>query len=275
MQSAPSRTPAAVTIGPRHPHFDLTECLAGDWHGGDPFRTAFFNALSLTFPKGEKFFIDSIRAFQSDVTDPKLAREVRGFIGQEAIHSREHKAMNDTLARLRGYPIEKIDARLDRDTAWANDNLSTLTRLAFTAATEHITAILGHALLTDPKWLDGADPRMAALWRWHAMEEIEHKSVAFDTYLAVGGERKVLRTGLKVETWSLFAHVCAGMYLMLKAHGLHSKPRVWWDGAKWLFGRDGILRRAIPAWREFLRDDFHPWDTDDRSLIEAWAGGTA
>jgi len=274
MHSA-SRTPTDVAINPRHPTFDLAECLSRNWHGGDPFRTAFFNALSLTFPKGEKFFIDSVRAFQRDVTDPKLSQEIRGFIGQEAIHSREHKQMNDMLARERGFDVGKIDARLDRDTQWAMDNLSAITRLGFTAATEHITAILGHQLLTNPAWLYGADPRMAALWRWHAVEEIEHKAVAFDTYLACGGSRKALRTGLRVETWSLFNHVRAGIYLMLKKDGLHLKPRVWIDGWKWLFGKDGILRQAIPAWREFMRDDFHPWNTNNRALIERWVASAA
>jgi uncharacterized protein len=270
-----ARTPRSVAINPRHPQFELAECLSRDWHGGDPFRTAFFNALSLTFPKGEKFFIDSVRAFQRDITDAKLAQDIRGFIGQEAIHSREHQQMNDMLAHERGYDVDKIDARLDRDTQWAMDNLSALTRLAFTVATEHITAILGHQLLTNPAWLDGADPRMAQLWRWHAVEEIEHKAVAFDTFLASGGSRKALRTGLRVETWSLFSHVRAGIYLMLKKDGLHLSPKVWIDGAKWLFGDDGILRKAIPAWREFMREDFHPWNTDNRALIERWIASAA
>jgi len=270
-----SRTPAEVPINPRHPEFDLTDCLSRDWHGGDPFRTAFFNALSLTFPKGEKFFIDSVRAFQRDIAEPKLSQEIRGFIGQEAIHSREHKNMNDTLCRLRGYDPLLIDSRIDRDTQWANENLEAITRLGATVATEHLTAILGNALLTNPAWLDGADPRMAQLWRWHAIEEVEHKAVAFDTYIAAGGDRKLLRTMLRVETWQLFRHVFAGMRMMLKANGVHLRPAVWSRGLKWLFGRSGILRNVTPEWRSFLRKDFHPWDADNRELIEHWQANAA
>ena len=161
--NALSRTPVDVPINPRHPQFELADCLSRDWHGNDPFRTAFFNALSLTFPKGEKFFIDSVRAFQRGIGDPKLSQEIRGFIGQEAIHSREHKQMNDMLCSARGYDANYMDARLDRDTAWANENLEPITRLGATVTTEHLTAILGNALLTNPAWLDGADPRMAAV----------------------------------------------------------------------------------------------------------------
>jgi hypothetical protein len=270
MNAALSRTPAAVPIKPRHPGFDLDECLARDWHGGDPFRTAFFNALSLTFPRGERFFIDSVRAFQSQIDDPKLSQEIRGFIGQEAIHSREHQQLNDAFCRARGYDPTPIYAWIDREIAWANANIAPLTRLAATVATEHLTAILGNALLTNPAWLNGADPRMAALWRWHAIEEVEHKSVAFDTYMAAGGNRRVLRTVLRIETWQLFRQVFAGIRMMLEASGLHRKPGVWWNGLKWLFGGEGILRKVVPEWRQFLRKDFHPRDVDNRALIEQW-----
>jgi uncharacterized protein len=272
--NALSRTPVDVTINPRHPQFELAECLARNWHSNDPFRTAFFNALSLTFPKGEKFFIDSVRAFQRGISDPKLSQEIRGFIGQEAIHSREHKQMNDVMCAARGYDVTYIDKRIDADTAWANENLEAITRLGATVATEHLTAILGNALLTDPAWLDGADPHMAELWRWHAIEEVEHKAVAFDTYIASGGSRKALRNMLKLETWQLFRHVFAGMRMMLRADGLHLKPSVWWGGMKWLFGKSGILRSTGPAWRQFLRADFHPWDANNRDLIEEWRAAT-
>jgi uncharacterized protein len=275
MNPSLSRTPASVAISPRHPEFDLNECLARDWHGGDPFKTAFFNALSLTFPKGEKFFIDSVRAFQREIDDPKLSQEIRGFIGQEAIHSREHKNMNDTICRLRHYDPLLIDSRLDRDTQWANEHLEPITRLGATVATEHLTAILGHALLTNPAWLDGADPRMAELWRWHAIEEVEHKAVAFDTYIAAGGDRRALRNMLRIETWQLFRHVFAGMRMMLKADGLHLKPAVWRHGIKWLFGKSGILRNVVPQWRAFLRKDFHPWDADNHELIQQWMASAA
>jgi uncharacterized protein len=275
MNTSLSRTPIEVSIAPRHPQFDLTDCAARDWHGGDPFRTGFFNALSLTFPKGERFFIDSVRAFQGDIDEPKLSQEIRGFIGQEAIHSREHAQFNEAFCHARGYDATFVDRRLDAETAWANAHLEPITRLAATVATEHLTAILGNALLTNPAWLDGADAHMAAMWRWHAVEELEHKAVAFDTYIAAGGSRRVLRRMLRVETLQLFRHVFAGMRMMLRVDGLHLRPSIWWGGTKWLFGRSGILRRVIPDWRGFMRADFHPWDANNQALIERWNASTA
>lgn len=270
MNAPLSRTPHGIPVSPRHPRFDLEECLAHDWHGGDAFRTAFFYALSLTFPRGERFFIDSVRAFQTQISEPKLSQEIRGFIGQEAIHSREHQQLNDAFCRARGYDPSKIYAWIDREIAWANAHVEPITRLAATVATEHLTAILGNALLTDPAWLAGADPRMAALWRWHAVEELEHKAVAFDTYVAVGGTRRMLRTMLRIETWQLFRQVFSGVRMMLAANGLHLKTSLWWQGIKWLCGREGILRKVVPEWRRFLREDFHPWQIDNRELILRW-----
>ena len=69
---------------------------------------------------------------------------------------------------------------------WSEENLSPLARLAATVALEHLTAILAAALLDGRSGsLAGADPRVAELWRWHAVEETEHKSVAFDVYAVV------------------------------------------------------------------------------------------
>ena len=98
-----SATPANIIIKPRHPSFDLRTALGADWHGNNAFKTAFFNALSLTFPVGEKYFIDSVRAFDGDLEDSKLIQDVRGFIGQEAVHRREHRAYNEILCEERGY----------------------------------------------------------------------------------------------------------------------------------------------------------------------------
>ena len=265
-----SGTPADVAIRPRHPQFEPGDALARDWHGNDPFKTAFFNALSLTFPLGEKYFIDSIRLFQPQIEEPRLKQEIRGFIGQEALHSREHREMNATMCALRGYDSEAVEGRIRERTAWIKANLTPIQQLAATVASEHLTAILGNALLTDPHWLEGADPTMARLWRWHALEEVEHKAVTFDVYLAAGGDRALIRRMLWASTLQLAGHVFAGMRMMLKASGQHRNPLVWARGLAWLFGRPGVVRRM----RAFRAPDFHPWQEDNRELIHAWLAET-
>ena len=109
---------AVERIKTRHPSFELDEALGVDWHGGDPFKTAIFNALSITFPVGERFFIDAVRAFHDDITDPQLLLDLRGFIGQEAIHAREHQRYNERLCAARGYDLAALESRSRERIAW-------------------------------------------------------------------------------------------------------------------------------------------------------------
>lgn len=264
-----SLTPETVAIKPRHPQFDLQAALATNWHGDDPFKTAFFNALSLTFPVGEKYFIDSVRAFQKQIDDTKLTQDIRGFIGQEAIHRREHAKYNEILCDVRGYAgaafEEGLQARIDE-----RDSSSAHMRLMETVAFEHLTAILAHGLLTDDKWLDGAHPVLKRMWHWHAVEEAEHKAVTFDVYRAVGGNMDWLKKALPFITRQMFRDLLSATWMMLKADGQHMNPLVWLRGLNWLIGRGGVLKNLSPFWHDFKREDFHPWDHDNRELITIW-----
>src|SRR3546814_18415375 len=96
-----SRTPDDISITPRNLQFDV-EPLARDWHGGDAFKTAFYNALSIMFPIGEQHFIDSVKYYRDRITDPALAADVRGFTAQESIPRREHQTYNETLSATTG-----------------------------------------------------------------------------------------------------------------------------------------------------------------------------
>lgn len=265
-----SATPANIDIKPRHPSFDLHGALASDWHGNDPFKTAFFNAMSLTFPVGEKYFIDSVRAFDGEYDDPKLIADVRGFIGQEAVHRREHRTYNTILCDARGYANAPafeaaLQARIDE-----HKQFSRFTPLLETVCFEHLTAIFANGLLTDPLWLDGADPTLKAMWQWHAIEEAEHKAVTFDVYRAVGGDMTRLKHALPLVTRQMFTDILQGAWMMLKADGRHVNPLVWARGLNWLFGWEGVARRLAPEWRAFREPGFHPWHHDNRACIEHW-----
>lgn len=266
-----SHTPADVPVNPRNREYDIAACLGRDWFDNHPFKTAWFNAMSITFPLGEKFFIDSVRHFQDEVDDPKLLEEIRGFCGQEGFHRREHQRYNEVLCELRGYDLEKMEGRLERNISRANKLLSPLQRLAETAAFEHITAIMAESALTDDNPMVGkAEPAMQALWNWHAAEEMEHKAVAFDVFRAVGGTEKMRKRAMVEATIFLMIDVMAGLLHMLRRDGHLWSPRVWWQGWKFLFFKGGILRRVWPAYREYYRTGFHPWDRDTRPLLNAW-----
>src|SRR5690606_23134029 len=112
--SSLSRTPQDVEIVPRNRPFNIEEALATHWHSGDPFKTAFFDALSILFPLGEQFFIDSVKAFRGKFDDPELERRVRGFMAQESVHRREHQRYNEALCRARGVSLKKMERAVNR-----------------------------------------------------------------------------------------------------------------------------------------------------------------
>lgn len=260
-----SSTPADITVRPRHIHFDVEEELKTLWHSNDVFRTSFFNALSLQFPEGEQQFIESVRMYRDNVTDPKLKEEIRGFIGQEALHSREHKQYNEAL-KARGYDIDAIDERFGRHMAWVR-GLPASRRLAGTCAAEHYTAVLANAMLAHPEWMEGATPGMRRLWLWHAIEETEHKSVAFDVFQQCVGDEKLRRIVFLFVTWNFFRQTFMNTCDLLRAEGKLWSLRTWLGGINFLWGKPGVLRRCLPDFLAYFRKGFHPWQHDNRALL--------
>ncbi|MGE8496081.1 MAG: metal-dependent hydrolase [Pseudomonas sp.] len=261
-----STTPAGLQIRPRHMDFDLPKPLPRHWHSGDAFKSHLFDAMSVLFPDGERFFIDSVRHFRDRIDDPVLKEQIRGFIGQEGHHSREHLEYSDRLREL-GYDIETIERRAQARIRYTQKRFSPQRQLAATAALEHITAIMADGLLKDARYMAGAHPTMARLWRWHALEETEHKAVAFDVYNQVCGSRRLLRRAMLMGTFFFILDTTRGLVHMLKRDGLLWNWRVWRDGLRWSWGKDGVFRPLLKTYRDFFRQDFHPWQHDNLALL--------
>lgn len=259
------RKPDNLDIRPRRLDVSVPNPLPRWWLGNDPFRTHFFNSMSVLFPDGEQFFIDSVRHFRDRISDPELQQQIRGFIGQEAHHSREHIDFNQRLSEL-GYDINALERPVKRRIRFANKKFSPERRLAATVAMEHFTAIMADAVLREPQWLAGATPEMRRLWRWHALEETEHKAVAFDVYMQVCGDRKLLRKAMRQSTFFFLKDVSFGTLHMLRRDG-QLTAAVWWRGMRWLWGHGGFLRHLLKAYRDFYADDFHPWQHDNAALM--------
>jgi len=268
---AASTTPDGVTIAPRNRKFDLEAALAGDWFGGDPFLTALFNALSLSFPSGEKEFIDSVRHFEDRISDEKLLMEIRGFYQQEGIHSREHRRYNEQLCQARGYDLDALEGVYLRmiETAKAHKRVTPEVKLASTVGSEHFTAGFAEILLKST-YLDDAEPTIRDLWLWHSVEEMEHKSVAYDVYMQVAGSQKMRKRVMRLTMFMMLKST-----LTVTAKILRHDKQLWkWSTLKsatrFFFGKTGFMHQYMPHHKEFYRDDFHPWDADTRDLLEQW-----
>jgi predicted metal-dependent hydrolase len=262
-------TPADLTITPRDLRVDRNTRNARWWHGGDPVATAYFNALSAAFPQGETFFIESVRRYRDSVHEP-LRQQIAAFVQLEAMHTREHVVFNKLL-RTAGYDLTAMDAETRRRVDEARTRPH-LVQLALTVALEHFTAIMAHSLLTEREPLPGAPEEVVRLWQWHAIEEIEHKAVAYDTYLAVTQHMSGLRR------WALRCHVMAlvsvqfwysnfqRMADFFRQDGMNT-PHTWWRVAKYLLVKPGMMRRIFWDYLRFFGPGFHPWHRDDRKLI--------
>ena len=241
------------------------------WLGGDPYATAFYNAMSAAFPKGESFFIETLRQFRDDLP-PRLAAEVATFIVQELLHTREHVAFNRRMAEA-GYDITKLQAAVDRRLAPIRLK-PPIASLAATMALEHFTAILAHQLLANPVHLAEADPESREMWRWHAMEEIEHKGVAYDVWLHATRDwsrfkRWKIRTKVMLlVTRNFMVDRSRGMIELLRQDGF-TGPMVWARLSWFCFAKPGMMRLIWQGWLHFFKPGFHPWQKDDTHLIVA------
>ncbi len=267
--SVASVTPADLTITPRDLKFGRDEATARWWHNGDPYATALYNALSATFPKGEAFFIESIRRHMKD-TPAALQEEIRAFTTQEVIHSREHVAFNKRAVDA-GYDLSKLDTVIDERLALVRSK-PPIASLAATMVLEHYTAILAHELLAEPAHLEGADRASADLWRWHAVEEIEHKGVAYDTWLhATKDWSRFKRWKVKAQVMLLitshfFPDRFKGAAELLRQDGI-TGWKAWSGLLRYGFLKPGVFRKILGEWFAFFLPGFHPWKQDDRHLI--------
>lgn len=259
-----------ITIQPRNRKFSRAAIKERWWVGGDPVATAFYNAMSAAFPTGEAFFVETVRKFKNDV-NPKLAAEIAAFVQQEMIHAREHMALNKRLTDG-GYDVTPLEERIAMRLNLLRQK-PPIACLAGTIATEHLTAIFGHELLSNPRHMRDADPEIAVLWDWHCQEEVEHKGVAFDTW------NEATRDWTKWKRWSVRSKVMlfltrrfvwdrlVGMIELLRQDGI-TGAKAWIRVLWFSFGYPGMLRRMLQGWPQFFKPGFHPWDHDDRHLIQ-------
>lgn len=251
--------------------FSLPADRIADWNGGSVHVSHFMNTLSLFFPEGERFFIAAVRDHRGGVADDAaLLDEVAAFIGQEAMHGREHRLCNAALfarhpeaARMEAF-VKSLLRQVERTAPPAF-------RLSVTMALEHLTAIMADGLLSEPRLLAEAEPAFAALWTWHALEETEHKAVAFDVWNRTVGHRSgayALRAGGLIIASVVFWALCAAFYLrILAAEGVLTDRAGWRQWGRACLGEVGFLRKLARPWADYLRPGFHPWDRDNRHLL--------
>lgn len=253
----------------RNLKFVLPKDQVLNWNKDGLHTTQFFNTLSIFFPAGERFFIQSVRNYRDELVGDALKAQISAFIGQEGFHTREHEAYNAAL-QAAGMPIEALD-KFVVELLEVGKMLPRSFQLAITVALEHLTAVLGDMLLSNRFLLDGAEEHYAAIWNWHAIEETEHKAVCFDAYeqaVGTGAKAYALRVTAFVLANAIFWSVFLPFYTtMLSRSGGVANVWGWLKLGNLLAGKPGIMRRKLPDWLDFFRPGFHPWMHDNREFL--------
>ncbi len=247
---------------------DLPKYFAAD---GDIVMSHVLTVLSSTFPEGEKYFVRSVAAVRDEITDPQLLADIDGFIGQEEMHGREHQVLNDRLAE-HGYPTRGINAYVRGLYRVRKPIQSKKVNLAFTAALEHYTATLAELLLTDEEARQAVgQPGARDILTWHALEESEHKAVAFDVYKAVGGS-ETMRIAIMVLTDLLFILETSVMGVVSIAMDRDARrhPVKLARSLARLPRSPFVSLRAARILAQYHRPGFHPNDRDTKQLIAEW-----
>lgn len=265
-------TPDDLAVAPRDIRFDLDKARQGHWLGGDPVGTAVFNALSLTFPDGERVFMDAVKAHRHHLTG-KLAEDARGFVAQEAIHSREHNHLNSLIDRDR-YPVAEIEAMVRQRVTFIRGR-GPMAMLISTIALEHFTAMMAEMHARHRELFATTDPEIEKLWRWHAMEETEHKAVAYDVFLEVTKhwsplKRYMIRCrAMALVTLMFTRNITRYAARLLEADGYAPDAAVK-AVKRFLWHDPGVFSRGAKTYFAWYRPGFHPWDQDDRALMADW-----
>jgi predicted metal-dependent hydrolase len=248
---------------------DLDTPFEARWNGGDAFRSAFFSALSMSFPVGEQYFMDSVRSGLKTLPESerqKMAKEVQGFVGQEATHRRIHALFNGQLLKL-GFKNNIERRALKRLKANAHRDIRI--HVAATAATEHFTAIFADWMLHHPEALAGTEHRLKTMWLWHSAEESEHRNTAFDIYQAISGNHVWRLRIFRYITVVFLTDVMTQTVQNLWHDGSLFKWRTWQSGYTLLMAKDGLFRGNYGLWRDYMAPDFHP-NQHDASLSKQW-----
>ncbi|WP_078308392.1 MULTISPECIES: metal-dependent hydrolase [unclassified Mycobacterium] len=237
---------------------------------GDLVMSHVIAMLSAVFPEGEDYFIRSVKHFSDQITDPVLKKQVAGFIGQEVTHGREHRELNERLQQM-GYPTRIVDRMTMRVMNLYTRYLPPRFNLAMTAALEHYTATLAETLLTDQRAQDLlGEGEVRSMLLWHALEESEHRAVAFDVYRAVGGTERMRRWAMRlITTVFLCGTVLDTLMSLIPDRATYNPVRLAKSVGE-LRNSPFATRDVLNRVRAYNRPGFHPDEFDNTDLVERW-----
>jgi len=261
----------SADIEPRHLRFSFSTAIPKYWHSGSVIKTYHFNALAIFLPLLERMVVLSLKQALREVSDPLLKEQVASLVAQEAIHGREFHHYNQQCVSQH-FQIQSQDypLRFFRVITAVVNRFSRTFHYALSAAGEHFTAIAADLFLRDPTWFEGVPPEQSAIWRWHCIEEIEHKCVAFDVFKAVNGNYFIRILGMLMMTGVFSALYFKPIWHMMKKDKNHGKISLYFKFFQYYWGKKGLIRTLFKPYFDYFKPRFHPNDHQNNDLIAEW-----
>jgi len=259
-------------IAPRKLRFSCPETIEKYWHGGSCFQTYHFNALALFLPILEKLVVLSIKKALKDNLSAKLKSEVESLVAQEAIHGAEFSRFNKKLFLQHYHNMQPSQYSLGffRLIAYLLNKISSTFHYSLSAAGEHFTAISADLFLRSPKWFEGVPAPLSAIWRWHCIEEIEHKTVAYDVFQAKNGRYFIRILGMLLMTVVFILMYVKPIWQMMKEDKNHKKISFYLQAFQYYWGKNGLGRALFKPYLQYFKPSFHPSQQDNQVLIASW-----
>ncbi|WP_180186529.1 metal-dependent hydrolase [Acinetobacter sp. YH01008] len=277
---------AGASFPVRRMNFDFDH-VPEYWMHGSAGLTHFMTALSALFPAGEKFFIDSVRAVRqhSAIKDnAELQKEISAFIGQEAMHTHEHVGFNASAQRY-GHDVETLDHYTDQVIQTTRKVMAKLLKpvgisqemvdLTATTALEHFTATIATQLLSNTHIQElMTDKTMKNMWMWHAIEENEHKAVAYDVFEAVFG-KGLKAYALRTSSLVILMATLAVVQSYFLARLLKQDNQLNLESLKSIYTyayspSKGVITGMGREMLMYFKPGFHPNDHDTHGLLTVW-----
>lgn len=255
-------------IKPHRIAVKFDESLPKHWFGGSAFLSHMLNTWTAIFPDAERYFVRWSKKALANVSDPKIRKDIQGFIGQETMHATQHERLWELL-RSQGYNLDPVIFFVEKVAFdWLEKALPDKINYALVAGLEHFTAMFGETYFENPELVEQMHPEMRRLFEWHAAEEIEHKAVAYDQLLAID-DSYALRTGVMNAAVVGFYLVTLlnTLYFMAQDKSLFN-PKEWLTMYDVFFGKYDLARKTFLKFLEYYKPDFHPWDNQNYHLAQ-------
>jgi len=279
MKEKKSLRPRNLHILDRKMTFNFQETMNKNhyWSNNNPILTHFLNAFQETFPEGERLFIESAldcrdKYSEKKPVDEKLLGDFKLFARQEVNHGKIHQMWTDELIRLGYARMVVFNEEMKDFRNQFRKQHSPEYRLAYTSAAEHYTASLAHLFINViPEVLTDSEMPYKAVLLYHAMEELEHKSVCFDLFQHFSGNYFIRFFAFLHLSYDLFKKVSVRLRYLLEKDGIWDKKHKQLTN-QFFFGKQGIVKKFFPRIISYLSPSFHPWKNDDRTLVDGKFG---